>query len=316
MTIYQCNKCDFKTPIKTKWNNHLKTKKHIITCGDISCNSTPENEIYICPHCGKNSNFYKSFWYHMTKSRCSKENINKTDFTPSVEKKDESKDESKDEPKDEIQMLQQTIQDMMKIQTQQMEQNAQMLEVIKLNTTNNSVTNSTINNNIINGIVQNNNFNLNVFLNEQCKDAINITDYINNIQLQLEDLEATTKLGYTEGITKIINDRVKECGLFQRPFHCTDKKREIVYVKDNDIWEKEQSDKPKMKKMITNVIHKNIQQLVKWHEKFPECADSESQRSSEFLHMMIEANGGETRDREKKEEIIMKNILKEVIVEK
>jgi hypothetical protein len=166
---------------------------------------------------------------------------------------------------------------------------------------------STITNNI-----QNNKFNLNIFLNEECKDAINITDYVDKMELQLEDLEVTAQLGYTDGITKIISDRIRETSLTKRPFHCTDGKREIVYVKDNDIWEKEQSDKPRMRKMITNVIHKNLQQLIKWHQKYPECGDSHNTKSTEYLNIMIEANGGQ--EREKKEEQILRNILKEALL--
>lgn len=165
--------------------------------------------------------------------------------------------------------------------------------------------------NITNNI-QNNRFNLNIFLNEECKDAINITDYVDKMELQLEDLEATAQLGYTDGITKIISDRIRGTSITKRPFHCTDGKREIVYVKDNDIWEKEQSDKPRMRKMITNVIHKNLQQLIKWHQKYPECADSDNTKNTEYLNMMIQANGGS--EREKKEEQILKNILKEALL--
>ena len=165
--------------------------------------------------------------------------------------------------------------------------------------------------NITNNI-QNNKFNLNIFLNEECKDAINITDYVDLMELKLKDLEETARLGYTDGISKIINDRMRETSITKRPFHCTDGKREIVYVKDNNVWEKEQTDKPKMKKMITNVIHKNLQQLIKWHEKYPECADYLNNKSTEYLNIMIEANGGQ--EREKKEDQILKNILKEALL--
>lgn len=306
MTVYQCLQCNFLTTVKVKWTRHINTRKHINLCGE---SAEAAVNIYTCPNCNKNSYSYQSFWYHMTKSLCSKENVS-----------DKMKNAIQQNKVDNDEVFQR-MGDILKIQTQQMEQQTQMLEEIKnikitQGENNNSNNNNNIINNTINGNVQNNTFNLNVFLNEHCKDALNITDYINNIQLHLEDLKTTARLGYTDGITKIISDRVKECGIFNRPFHCTDKKREIVYVKDNNIWEKEQSDKPKMKKMITNVIHKNIQQLTKWHEKFPECLDGESQKGNEFLHMMIEANGGAANEREKKEEVILKNILKEVIVEK
>ena len=320
MKWFECKSCNFVTLKKSNLITHSRTKKHInklLLCKDIDIpqniidTNVPDKratvqENYVCVNCNKCYKLYKSYWYHISKSQCSNEINYKTTI-------DEMKEEMKNSnTKDEIHILQQTIQDMLKIQSQQVEQTSHMIEIMKNNTNNTVIHNTTQ----ISNLHQNNNFNLNVFLNEQCKDALNITDYVNNIQLQLEDLEETAKLGYTDGITKIINDRVKECGIFQRPFHCTDKKREIVYVKDNNIWEKEHSDKPRMKKMITNVIHKNLQQLAKWHKKFPECLDSESRTNDEFLNMMIQANGGTDEDREKKEELILKNILKEVIVEK
>ena len=143
-----------------------------------------------------------------------------------------------------------------------------------------------------------------------------MSEFIDMIQLTLKDLEVTARMGYTDGITKIIKDKVVETGLTKRPFHCTDVKREVVYVKDNDIWEKENSDKPRMKKMISNVIHKNLQQLSTWQETYPECTDLSNKKSEEYLNIMIQANGGNQTEREQKQNKIMKNILKEVTLEK
>lgn len=248
--------------------------------------------------CNKTYKKYNSYWYHSR--RCKKPNTEQLDLSvlPSTDLPRES-DNS-------METLTNIVKELV-VQNQELKQ-----IIVEKNTTNITNQNYLINNNN-NGTI-NNKFNLNFFLNEECKNAFNITDYINNIQLQLEDLETTAELGYAGGITKIISDRVKDCGLYQRPFHCTDSKREIVYVKDNDVWEKENSDKPRMRKMITNVIHKNIQQLSKWHEKYPECLDSTNNKGAEYLNIMIEANGGQ--EREKKEEQILKNILKEVLVEK
>jgi hypothetical protein len=102
----------------------------------------------------------------------------------------------------------------------------------------------------------------------------------------------------------------------KRPFHCTDVKREVVYVKENDVWEKENYDKPRMKKMISNVIQKNFQQLSNWQEKYPESSDLSNQKGEEYLNIMIQVNGGDQIEREKKEEKILKNILKEALLEK
>ena len=187
------------------------------------------------------------------------------------------------------------------------EENKELQE--KINNTTNTNTNI-MNNNITNKTI--NNFNLNIFLNEECKDALNITDFVNSISLTLADLEETARLGYTEGITKIINDRIKEISINKRPYHCTDIKREIVYIKDEDLWEREQTDKVKMKKMITNIIHKNLEQLNDWKDANPDCLDLTNPKGEEYLNIMINANGGP--DRSKKENKILKNILEEVAI--
>ena len=171
-------------------------------------------------------------------------------------------------------------------------------------TTNNNTMNNSHNTN--NTMINKNKFNLNIFLNEECKDAINMTDFINNITLTLKDLEQTAQLGYTAGITKIINDRVQEIGLHKRPYHCTDKKRETVYVKDANLWEKEQDDKPKMKKMIKKIIHKNLEQLSEWKSANPECIDLSNRKGEQYLNMMVEVNGGNRA--EEKEVKILQNL--------
>ena len=302
---FECKICNFKCTSRYNFSRHNDTAKHKKMLEKEQKRAKQEelkqsNEVglYKCEECNKTYKKYNSYWYHAR--RCKKPNATQLDLTllPSTDLPREP-DHSMD-----------TLTNIVKELVAQNQELKQM--IVEKNTTNVTNQNYLINNNN-NGTI-NNKFNLNFFLNEECKNAFNITDYINSIQLQLEDLETTAELGYAGGITKIISDRVKDCGLYQRPFHCMDSKREIVYVKDNDVWEKENSDKPRMRKMITNVIHKNIQQLSKWHEKYPECLDSNNNKSAEYLNIMIEANGGQ--EREKKEEQILKNILKEVLVEK
>jgi hypothetical protein len=182
----------------------------------------------------------------------------------------------------------------------------------------NNITNITNNNNNIqtnntmNNTLNDPKFNLSMFLNEDCKNAMNLTDFINNISLTLIDLENTARLGYTNGITKIINDRIRDIGENVRPYHCTDKKRQTVYVKDDDLWEKEPDDKPKIKKMISEVIHKNIAQLSDWKKANPECQDLSNHKGEEYLSIMVEANGGSHR--EEKEDRILKNVIEKVTV--
>jgi len=163
-------------------------------------------------------------------------------------------------------------------------------------------------------IQQNNKFNINFFLNEQCKDAISLMDFVSSLQLQLSDLENTAKLGYVDGITKIILDGIKDMDVYKRPIHCTDLKRETIYIKDQNSWEKENEDKTHLRKAINIVSHKNIQQIPRWQEENPDCMDVTHPKSMEYLNIMINANGGNTTEIEKNTEKIIKNLAKEVTV--
>ena len=301
--VEYCEKCNYKCNSKYSWEKHLSTAKHKLT-ENVAKNEQPL-QTHKCCFCKKDYDKYNSMWYHM--KRCKENKSEKCSLGA----------DNKNEPNTVINDVKPNVVTgdtssilLATILKELMEQNKELKHLI----VNQPTTVANQNNYLItnNGTVNNNKLNLNIFLNEECKDAINITDYVENIQLRLEDLEETAKLGYTDGITKIINDHVKATGVRSRPFHCMDSKREIVYVKDNNVWEKENSDKPRMKRMISNVIHKNLQQLTKWQEKYPECLDTTHLKSDEYLNIMIEANGG--KQREKKEEQILKNILKEVIV--
>lgn len=315
---YFCEKCDYKCSNKTNFTKHMSTRKHKImtqimtpvTPVVVDSSSVPDTKDGFVCKCGKKYKYRQGLFVH--KKGCC---IESGSFISSVNRKN---NEDVKDGSDNI-----FLQDMIK---QLIMENKELKNVLVKETHDlktfvvenikPTVTTTTNNNNnhTINASVNNihNKFNLNIFLNEDCKDAFNITDYVDKIELQLEDLEKTAKFGYTDGITKIISDRIRETSITRRPFHCTDGKREIVYVKDNDVWEKEQSDKPRMRKMITNVIHKNLQQLIKWHEKYPDCEDADESINNKYLNIMIEANGG--HEREKKEDQILKNVLKEALI--
>ena len=312
---YICNECDYKCSNKTNFTKHQNTRKHKImtqlmtTVTPIVINKPKDG--YMCK-CGKKYKYRQGLSLH--KKMCTFDKPSAVDTSVPV---NEVNKKNTEEIKDNLEntflqnMIKQLLMENQELKNTVVKETQDLrnfvVEKIKSNIT-------TTNNNTINASVNNvhNKFNLNIFLNEDCKDAFNITDYIDTIELQLEDLEQTGKIGYTDGITKIISDRIRETSITKRPFHCTDGKREIVYVKDNDVWEKEQSDKPRMRKMITNVIHKNLQQLIKWHEKYPECIDTTNNMSNQYLNIMIEANGG--LEREKKEDQILKNVLKEALI--
>jgi hypothetical protein len=180
--------------------------------------------------------------------------------------------------------------------------------------------NNTISNLVKNGIVTNNNnntithtnshnkaFNLNFFLNETCKNAMNITDFVDSIKLQLNDLMEVGELGYVEGISKIIVKNLNNLDETERPIHCTNKKRETMYIKDKGEWAKEDEEKKKIKKVINTIANKNIKLLPQFREKYPEYSNSSSKISDTYDKMVIEAMGGSDDNSEEK---IIKNISK------
>jgi hypothetical protein len=177
-----------------------------------------------------------------------------------------------------------------------------ILEIVKNGITNNS--NNTTNNNHTNS--HNKAFNLNFFLNETCKNAMNITDFVDSIKLQLSDLMEVGELGYVEGISKIIVKNLNNLDETIRPVHCTDKKRETMYVKDQGQWSKEDDNKTKLKRAINKVADKNIMLLPRFREKYPEYRNSASKISDVHDKLVIEVM--ETDDGKK--EKIIKNISK------
>jgi len=177
-----------------------------------------------------------------------------------------------------------------------------------------NVTNNTqINNNSHNN---NKTFNLNMFLNETCKDAMNINDFIDSLQLQLSDLEEVGKLGFVEGISNIIVKNLKAKDVHKRPVHCADKKREIIYIKDDDKWEKENEQKLKLRKAIKRVAFKNEKLLPKYKELHPGCNYSESKYSDHYSKLVIEAMGGTGNNDADNEDKIIRRIAKEVLIDK
>jgi hypothetical protein len=326
---FRCDICDYSCSNKTNFNKHLSTRKHQMMTNDdakvaLSSFPTPcqKNEYKFVCNCGNRYKHRQGLFVHK-KSCFFEENPGGPSINMDVSKNTGVTNVSENEPptpQTSVDFLQAMLKELM-VQNKEMKMQTKELQETMIKENNEfknfilENNNRVINNNTVNACVNNiNKFNLNVFLNEECKNAINITDYVDNMELQLEDLEQTAKLGYADGIAKIINDRMRETGIKQRPFHCTDGKREIVYVRDNNVWERENSDKPRMRRMITSVIHKNLQQLYKWHKKYPECSDTLNDKSSEYLNIMIEANGGNICEREKKEEQILKNILKEAFI--
>ena len=214
-----CEPCDFKCYMKCDWDKHILRAKHqkLVNVNIFDKNLTEKT--YFC-YCGKKYSSNSGLWKH--KQKCNNTELNKQINEPHTE-----------EPTDK-----ELIMMLLKQNSQLIEQNAELVK----NGTHHTTTNTNSHNKT---------FNLNFFLNETCKDAMNIMDFVDTIKIQLTDLIKVGEIGYVEGISNIITSNLKALDISQRPIHCTDKKREVLYIKDEDKWEKEDEEKKKLRKAIT-----------------------------------------------------------------
>ena len=315
--IYECKMCDFICSKKYNWDRHITTRKHKMLTNEGKKSTTRK---YMCD-CGKEYSHRQSLHYHKktcefikteyshdtneSSTTTSKTTIYNDEYnTIRIEKRAVDVVTQNQIIQDLLRQNQEFISQNQEFKTLIIEQQEKLMEL-------SSKPNTIINNNNVNS---NNKFNLNLFLHEKCKDAISLMDFVNSLQLQLSDLENTAKLGYVDGITKIILDGIKDLDIHKRPIHCTDLKRETIYIKDHDTWERENEDKTHLKKAINVVSHKNIQQIPRWQEENPDCMDVTHPKSMEYLNIMINANGGNTNEIEKNTEKIIKKLTREVIV--
>jgi len=286
--VFFCKICDFKCSKPSDWNRHIYTMKHSHRLKGNKMETMETNNSNLCTCiCGKKYSSRGGLWKHKKKCKSDEQKtINDTETT-------------------EIQELKEFMKYLMK---ENSEMKNMMIDVIKNGT---HITNNTTNNNS-----HNKTFNLNMFLNETCKNAMNITDFVNSLQLQLSDLEKVGEVGYIEGISNIIVKNLNALDVTERPIHCTDKKRETMYVKDEDKWEKENDNKEKMHKMIRKISNKNINLITEFREKYPDYKKINSITSDQFNKIIIESMGGTGDNDYEKEEKIIKKIAKEVFVDK
>ena len=285
---FVCELCNFKCSKKGDWNRHIFRPKHIKQGEMIHYDtqkSTKDITLgkYDC-ECGNTYKHHSGLWRH--KKTCKIDKVVEEQFIQSNEPSD----------KELIMML--------------IKENAEvkqlMLKVLENGTTNNShnTTNS-----------HNKAFNLNFFLNETCKNAMNIMDFVDSIKLQLTDLERVGELGFVEGISNIIVKNLNDLDVTERPIHCTDKKREVLYVKDEDKWEKDE-EKNKIRKVVKKVANKNIGLLHHFKHAHPDCGKSESVFSDQYNKIIIEAMGGSGDNDLEKEEKIIQKISKTVTIDR
>ena len=285
---YYCENCDYGTSKKSSYDDHLLSAKHNKSM--VSHQILPKLcSKYICQNCNKEYKDNSGLWKH--KKVCNFTELQIEIKEPEPEPLESNKDEL-------INYLMKENQEFKNL----------ILEIVKKDTYNNSTNNSTNNS-------HNKAFNLQFFLNETCKDAMNIMDFVESIQLQLSDLERVGELGYVEGISNIIIKNLKELDVSQRPVHCTDKKRETMYIKDENKWEKDEEQK-KMHKVVRKVAAKNARLVLKYKELHPDCNTYSSKYSDQYNKIIIEAMGGSGDNDFEKEEKIIRNVSKIITVDK
>lgn len=288
---FYCNLCDYGCSKKSCWNQHISTSKHEKATNGLH----PATKKYACEKCHTNFKHHSSYYRH--KKKCeSTENIQEEIIQP-VQQSSMITTE----------LVMELIKDNKEMKQIILEQNNTITSLVKNGT--NNITNSLNNNN-------NKTFNLQFFLNETCKDAMNIMDFVESIKLQLSDLEKIGEIGYTQGISNIITTNLKALDVTQRPVHCTDKKRETMYIKDENKWEKEDDNKTNLRKAIKRVANKNIKLLPAFREKNPEYKNSSSRISDKYDKIVLEAMGGAGDNDIEKEDKIIHNISKCTTIEK
>ena len=283
--IFLCKTCDYSTSRKSQYERHLLTSKHFLKQNGTN-QTNLNNQIYICK-CGHSFNSRTTLWRHKKNTQCKSKKHNTNHII--IENKD----------------TQQLTELVMKVVEQNQELTKQIIELSK--TSNNSISNSTVN--------SHNKFNLNVYLNETCKNAINISDFVSSLIVSVNDLEDTSRLGYVEGVSNIFLNGLKQLDVHDRPVHCADQKREILYIKDNNEWTKDTDDKAVLTKAIKQVAHKNIKKISEWQKLNPEYNDPESKQNDKYQKILLNAMSGSTKEEsDKNYEKIIKNVVKNTVI--
>ena len=298
---YYCKICDYITCNSYDFNKHIKTQKHLINDKSILAIEKSQKSQHECA-CGKTYKDNSGLWRH--KQKCNSNN--------------ESNIESINDNTLLTNLVLEVVKNNNDLQKQcvQLQKQNQEFQLKIVESFNEVIKNGTNTNNINTINSHNKSFNLNFFLNETCKDAMNIMDFVDSIKIQLADLENVGKNGFIEGISKIIVQNLNSLDETKRPVHCTDTKREVMYIKDENKWEKENEDKSKMRKVIKHVTHKNSKLLKEFKIKYPGCEKSDSKYSDKYDKLIIESFGGKGDNDAEKEDKIIKNIAKVVVIDK
>jgi hypothetical protein len=324
---FRCEKCDYTTSRKFNFLKHIETDKHRsplhVMSKKMSIFGSEASDGYRCPNCDRKYMAQRSLWRH-SKHCSSGENADYHLFTTKIAELCQSNAElSKTNQLQQTQMIQlctavlSTIGQNLVVSPQAsgsgpsttMNTHNQIANVSNHTTTNHN--NLTVNGNMTNNS-NNKTFNINMFLNEECKDAMNMTDFVKTIELDTHDMEDVGKRGFVKGISKIFMDNLEKTDVTKRPIHCSDSKREVLYIKDDNKWEREGIHSKKLLNAIHTVEHKNVVLVNEWAKMNPQCENSETQANQIYMTLAKHATDGDDDNIMK----VAKQIAKSVVIDK
>ena len=305
LCTFICEPCNYESISKKDYNKHILTNKH--------CNPKPtENKVYACDNCNKPYKYHSGLWKH--KKECKPKVIEDSNYvdiikqllTQNNELKNFIIEQTQDYKRETTDILNRVIEQASEHKKDTVDIITKVIEQTKT---------SNISNNINTTMTNSNNkaFNINVFLNETCKDAINLSDFIKNLEVTREDLENNAQLGFVNGISKILIDNLRELSITERPIHCTDLKRETMYIKNDNKWTRDDN-KSIMSGVIQIISQKSTRTLLDWKKVNPDYNDNDSEFSTRCL--IIQRNSMAGYDRDKYYPKVIRAIAKEIIVDK
>jgi hypothetical protein len=282
--FYECQTCDYVTCRKSSYNKHLATDKHKKQVNDSNLvdfdNKKFQKVAQFKCSCGKEYKYDSGFYRH--KKTCSFKHTEET--------------------QSDIKQLTTVILELVKQNGEFKEQLVQLAKQAGHNTTHTNSHNT-------------NKFNINVFLKEKCKNALNISEFVSQLNVSIKDLEETGRLGFSEGISKIFINGLKQLELYDRPLHCNDAKRETIYIKNGDEWTKDNDDKTMLTNAIKEVAHKNIKQINEWKKINTEYSDPDSKQNDNYLKIVSESMSGSSKEESDKNYVkIIKKLVKESVI--
>ena len=294
---YSCTNCNFKCSKKGDWSRHILTAKHKLFT-NIDDKTSKHIKTYSCD-CGNEYKYRQSLCVH--KKKCTRNNKTNeiqydevqnpvddpTSEASTVLRLLKQNDQFKQMMAEQFNVMTERHNENIALQLKNQELNQQLIAAIKDG--NGTVINNT----------NNNHFNLNFFLNDTCKDAMNITDFLGNLDVQIEEIEYIGNHGYVMGMTKMIMDRLKDMDITKRPIHCTDIKRETMYIKDKNEWSKDTDELTKLRKILNYITMKNYKTVPKWKTAHPDCEEMDT-RDYNFCYKMMQLILGDVEDEQVK----------------